>query len=348
MPVSDSHFQGLWRDVLTLANVKPKESVVILTSQTSLPQTIAAATNAALDLDARVMRLDLPPTRNVSGLGSDLTVIVGETALSGNKAAVEAMKHADLVIDLMLLLFSPEQGEILESGTRMLLAVEPPEILARMVPTLDDKRRVQAAATRLRAAKTMRVTSDAGTDLTCTVGQYHLLEEYGFADLPGRWDHWPSGFVATWPNEKTANGTVVLDQGDIIFPFKTYVQTPIRLTVRDGSIIKIEGGADADYLRTYMEMFKDPEAYALSHLGWGLQPRAKWAALGMYDKAESLGMDGRSFYGNFLFSTGPNTEGGGTRNTPCHLDIPMRRCSLSLDDEPMTLKGDVIPADQRI
>ena len=58
-------------------------------------------------------------------------------------------------------------------------------------------------------------------------------------------------------------------------------------------------------------------------------------------------MDARSFYGNFLFSTGPNTEAGGTRDTPCHLDIPMRRCSVFLDGEPMTHEGTVVPAAQR-
>ena len=348
MPVSNSHFQALWREVLTLSNLKPKEAVVLLTSQTSNPQTLDAATCAALDLDARVMRLDLPPMRNVSGLGTDPTVIVGESALSGNRAAIEALKHADLVIDLMLLLFSPEQNEILATGTRMLLAVEPPEILARMVPNADDRRRIKAASARIKSATTMRITSDAGTDLSCRLGEYHVLEEYGYVDVPGKWDHWPSGFVATWPNEGTSNGTVVIDRGDIILPFKNYVRTPIKLTIRDGYVREIEGDGDAEYLRTYMEMFNDLEGYAISHLGWGLQPRAKWAALGMYDKAQSLCMDGRAFYGNFLFSTGPNTEAGGSRNTPCHMDIPMRHCSLFLDNEPMTLKGEVIPADQKI
>jgi len=347
MPVSNSHLQSLWREVLTLSKLAPHESVVVLTSQTSHPQTLEAATNAVMDLGARVMRLDVPPMRNVSGLGTDPTVIVGETALTGNRAAIEALKHSDLVIDLMFLLFSPEQLEVLKSGTRMLLAVEPPEILARIVPSMDDRRRVKAAAAKLKAAKTMRVVSDAGTDFECSLGEYPLLEEYGFVDEPGRWDHWPSGFLATWPNERTAHGTVVIDRGDMILPFKSYVQAPIRLTIRDGYVIGIEGGADADFLRQYMDMFHDPEGFAISHLGWGLQPKAKWAALGMYDKAQSLGMDGRAFYGNFLFSTGPNTEAGGTRNTPCHLDIPMRHCSLSLDGEPMTVKGDVIPADQR-
>ena len=96
-----------------------------------------------------------------------------------------------------------------------------------------------------------------------------------------------------------------------------------------------------------MTSFEDPEAYAISHLGWGLQSKAQWTALGMYDKDASIGMDGRSFYGNFLFSTGPNTEAGGKRNTPCHIDIPMRNCSVSLDGKAMTRKGEVIPKNQR-
>ena len=39
----------------------------------------------------------------------------------------------------MTLLFSPEQHEILASGTKILLAVEPPEVLARLVPTEADR-----------------------------------------------------------------------------------------------------------------------------------------------------------------------------------------------------------------
>jgi 2,5-dihydroxypyridine 5,6-dioxygenase len=323
--------------------------VVVLTGQRSNPLYIDAATNAALDLGAKVFRLDLPPVRRAGrGVGSDPNAYLGATALTGNRAAVEAMKQADMVIDLMFLLFSPEQTEILRSGTRILLVVEPPDILARILPSPDDRRRVKAAEARLKRAGTMRIASEAGTDLRVELGQYPVLTEYGFADEPGRWDHWPSGFVATWPNEGSATGTVVLDRGDIIFPFKTYVKTPIKLAIREGYIRAIEGDFDADYLREYMAMFQDPEGYAISHLGWGLQPKAQWAALEMYDKSQTLGMDGRAFYGNFLFSTGPNTEAGGTRSTPCHVDIPMRNCSLFLDGEPMVAKGDVIPEDQRV
>lgn len=97
-----------------------------------------------------------------------------------------------------------------------------------------------------------------------------------------------------------------------------------------------------------MREFRDEEAYVVSHLGWGLQPRARWTALGLLDKSQTNGNDGRAFYGNFMFSTGPNTDAGGKRDTHCHLDVPMRRCSVSLDGRPMTIDGDVVAEGQRV
>jgi 2,5-dihydroxypyridine 5,6-dioxygenase len=340
------HLVPMWKQALGLSRLTEGENVIVLTAQNSNSLYINAATHAAMELGANAFRIDIPPARNEKSMSSDPTAYIGTTALAGNRPAVEAMKQADLVIDLMFLLWSPEQHEILSSGTRILLAVEPPEVLARMIPSLDDKRRVSAAENRLKGARSMRVTSDAGTNLEVEFGEYSVMAEYGISDVPGRWDHWPSGFVFTWPNERSANGTVVLMPGDIILPFNSYVMTPITLTIRDGYIRDISGNFDADYLREYIGSFEDPEGYAVSHVGWGLQPRAKWTALQLYDKGQTIGMDGRAFSGNFMFSTGPNSEGGGTRVTPCHLDIPMRNCSVTVDDEPMVIRGKVVARDQ--
>lgn len=348
MAVSDAQFTHAWREVLQLSKLTSGEQVTILVSDDTHPQSLRCARIAAADLGGVVSILHLPPTNGELSLSRDKTAYVGTTALTGNRAAMSALKSSDLVIDLMLLLFSPEQGEILDAGARMLLAVEPPEVLMRLLPTEEDRRRVLAATARLQKAKTMRVTSAAGTDFSCTLGEFPVLTEYGFADAPGRWDHWPSGFLATWASEGTAQGTLVIDRGDIVLPFKSYVQSPIELVVRDGYVREIKGGFDAEFLRDYMKSFGDPEVYAMSHLGWGLQPRAQWTALGLYDREATLGMDARAFYGNFLFSTGPNTEAGGERNTPCHMDIPLRNCSVFLDNEPMVIDGDVIPDDQKV
>jgi 2,5-dihydroxypyridine 5,6-dioxygenase len=347
MAISDMQLLQAWRDVLKLSNLKSGETVTILSSDDTNKQNLTAARNAALDLGAVLTVVELPPTNGDIALSRDKIAFMGKTALEGNRAAMAALKQSDLVIDLMLLLFSAEQAEILSGGTRMLLAVEPPEVLTRLKPTLDDKRRVLAAASRLEKAGKMTVTSQAGTSLECDLGDFPVLTEYGFADEPGRWDHWPSGFLATWPNEKTARGTIIIDSGDILLPFKSYVQQPVRIEIENGYVKKIEGGFDADFLKSYMDSFKDPEVYAISHVGWGLQPRAQWTALGLYDKEATVGMDARAFYGNFLFSTGPNTEAGGKRDTPCHMDIPLRGCSVSLDGTPMTINGDVVVEDQK-
>ena len=193
----------------------------------------------------------------------------------------------------------------------------------------------------------MQVTSKAGTNLRVQVGEYPILSEWGYSDEPGHWDHWPAGFIATWPNERSAQGTVVLSPGDIIFPFKSYVRDAIRLRISEGYIRDIEGGFDAEVLREYMAEFDDPEAYAVSHLGWGLNARARWSRLALLDKHQTNGNDGRSFAGNFMFSTGPNTDAGGTRDTLCHLDIPMRNCSVSLDGVAMTQDGKVVADGQK-
>ena len=53
-------------------------------------------------------------------------------------------------------------------------------------------------------------------------------------------------------------------------------------------------------------------------------------------------MDARAFEGNFLFSLGPNTEVGGSRVTACHIDIPMRHCTVSLDGTDVVRDGTVV------
>ena len=190
----------------------------------------------------------------------------------------------------------------------------------------------------------MRVESAAGTNLRCDLGDYPIISEYGFADEPGRWDHWPSGFC-TWPNERSASGKIILDRGDIIFPFKDYVRSQIELTV-EKAMSQISAAISTPNFSAPTWNSSAIGVYAVSHVGWGLQPKAQWTTLGMYNKEETLGQDGRAFYGNPVLDR-PEYGSRWQPQYPCHLDIPMRNCSVYLDEEPMTLKGDVIPPDQK-
>lgn len=342
MPVSDYQLVDAWKQVLSLSRLEAGQTVTILTSAATHPQTLATALIATQSMGAIVNRLDLPPVNGDKALSRDSLAYLGTTPLTSNRAAIAALKESDLVLDLMTLLFSPEQLDILKTGTKILLAVEPPEVLARLVPTTADRERVLAAKARIGRARAMHVTSPAGTDLHCPLGEFEAIAEYGFVDEPGRWDHWPSGFVLTFPDEGRAHGRIVIDRGDILLPQKGYVQDAIELTVENGFATHIEGGVDAALLRDYMETFRDPEAYAISHIGWGLQPRARWSTLGLYDREATIGMDARAYEGNFLFSLGPNNEAGGARTTACHIDIPLRNCTVSLDGEAVVRDGKVL------
>ena len=89
-----------------------------------------------------------------------------------------------------------------------------------------------------------------------------------------------------------------------------------------------------------MDSYNDSRAYAVSHIGWGTHTAAEWSVKG-------IGMDGRSYYGNVLFSLGPNLEFGGDNDTGCHMDLPMRGCSAWVDGEKIIANGRILPDDMR-
>jgi 2,5-dihydroxypyridine 5,6-dioxygenase len=331
---------------LVLCGVHEGETVVIVSQGNERLDYADAFMAAAARLGALSHHLRLATAANdLDADGGAWTV--GVTPLAGNEAAVEALKLADLVIDLIFLLFSPEQLAVEASGTRMLLAVEPVDVLARLFPTRDLRERVEAGGVLLGSAQALRFTNAAGTDVTYRLGAYPTITEYGYTDTPGRWDHWPSGFLFTGAHDDGVDGRVVIAPGDIVYPFKDYVGSPVELTIEQGQIVDLRGpGLDAALLRDYMASFEDADAYGIAHIGWGLNEKARWSSLAT--DRRGIGAEGRSFYGNVLFSTGPNQELGGSNSSPCHIDIPMRGCSLYLDDEPILLDGDVVHTDMKV
>jgi 2,5-dihydroxypyridine 5,6-dioxygenase len=337
---TSTSFVDLCVQELELCGVKEGETVAVLSQLDERLDYADAFMAAALRLGATTYHVRLPEASS-SLLGDAGAWTVGNTPLAGNDAAMDSLKRADLVIDLMFLLFSKEQLAIQEAGARMLLCVEPVDNLARLFPTADQRRRVEVSEELIAKAKSLRFTNAAGSDVTYRLGDYPVMTEYGYTDEPGRWDHWPSGFLFTSGADDGVDGTVVIDRGDIIItPFKKFVDEPVAITIEGGLIQDIRGGNDAELLRDYIAGFDDPKAYGISHIGWGCNEKARWS--GLANDRRSIGMESRAFYGNTLFSTGPNQELGGTNDTECHIDIPMRNCTMYLDDEPIIVDGEFV------
>ena len=213
---------GLFQYEFERCKVRKGETAIVLTGDHSPAAYARAALQAIRNLGADCFQMHMPPP----GDGPD-GYVVGKTAVTGQRLAVETLKQADFVVDLLLLLHSPEQVEILSAGTRMLLVVEPPEILERMSPTDELRQRIEAGEAVLKRARTLRCTSPAGTDFEMKLGQYPVVTQYGFTDKPGRWDHFPSSFLYTWPNEGSTNGRVVLNQDDFVWPLNRYLEAPV-------------------------------------------------------------------------------------------------------------------------
>jgi 2,5-dihydroxypyridine 5,6-dioxygenase len=331
-------FVNVCREELKLCGVHEGEAVAILSSDApdELSGHAGAFMQAAKELGALPYHVRVPATR---GKGA-ATWEVGTTPLTGHAPAMAALKEAALVIDLVFMLFSKEQLEIQASGTRILLAVEPIDVLTRLLPDQQLRDRVEYAGELLAPAKSLRIEHENGSNLVYRLGKYPTITEYGYTDEPGRWDHWPSGFLFTGAYEDGVDGTLVLAPGTIIYPFKAYTRTPINLRIEAGKIVDISGELDAGLMRDYMDQFNDPDGYAISHIGWGLNEKALWSGLMM--DTRGIGQEGRSFYGNVLFATGPNQELGGSNASPCHMDIPLHGYSLFLDDKQIIDRGQIV------
>lgn len=331
---------ALFRRELQLCEVGRGQTVAVLWEGDQLCDYAEASLEAASQLGAAVKAVHLANAEAPDP--NERLRRIGRNALSRDPVALAACCQADMVVDHMLLLFSPEQLAIQAAGARILLVVEPMEVLERLFPTAGLRRRVEAAERRLVAARALRFVNDAGTDVIYRIDGSRVLTEYGYSATPGRWDHWPGGFLATVALPNGVSGRVVMEVGDILYPLKELVSERIEFVIRDGQVQDIAGGAQAKMLRRLMDDYADPRAYAVSHIGWGLNQACRW------DPAlPGIGMDGRAHHGNVLFSLGPDTEFGGTNDTLCHLDMPMRDCTLWLDDELIVEAGDVVPSDMR-
>lgn len=323
--------------------IGPGDTSVILSESASRPELVETARLALGRLGARVAQIVMPTPPNPGPVPIRSTG--ASVALAGHPAAVAGLAAADIVIDCTVegLLHAPELGSILAAGSRVLMiSNEHPEVFERLPddPGLGD--RVGRGLGRLRSASSMTVTSDAGTDLTVELVGAFCAGSNGYATEPGTIAHWPGGLVLAFPARATVNGTVVLAPGDVNLTFKEYVRDPVVLAVRDDYVVDVGGdGLDAALFRSYLSAWDEADAYAVSHVGWGMNTAARWDVLPLYDKSQVNGTELRAFAGNFLFSTGANETAG--RFCRGHFDLPMRRCTVILDGEPVVVEGTLVP-----
>jgi leucyl aminopeptidase (aminopeptidase T) len=186
-------------------------------------------------------------------------------------------------------------------------------------------------------AQECRVTSRYGTDFT-----YRVDDRIFVPPLPGdsfdpykiiHFDKeenrkggnlyyylFPTGEFNVAPIERNANGKLVID---LTMHHLGRLWTPIELTIEQGRIVKIDGGADARILRNYLEAYGDENAY--------MCPAE--ASVGVNAKAVVRGIqrEDKNILGTMHFGLGTNIDVGGAIKSKIHMDGVVLEPTLYVD-----------------
>lgn len=315
------------------------ETVAVLSEAQSRPALVETSRLAAQSLGGAVFDVVVPTPSSTHAVPIRSTG--ASQAIAHSRPVIAALASSDMVIDCTVegLLHSPELGQILGGGARVLMiSNEHPEIFDRLTCDSDLPRRVDLGHQWLRSANTMHVTSPAGTDVTIRLAGAVTAGSTGITQGPGTIAHWPGGLVLAFPAAHSVDGTIVLAVGDMNLTFNRLLESPVVLHIVDDHIERVEGdGTDAILFRSYLAAFGDRESYATSHVGWGMNTAARWDAAQLYDRRETWGTEARAYAGNFLYSTGANENAG--RFTAGHFDLPLRNCTIQLDERTVVTEG---------
>lgn len=190
-----------------------------------------------------------------------------------------------------------------------------------------------------KGAKTCRVTSNYGCDFTYSVEDRIFVPKmpgddfvpYLIADQTKASNRrsgnlysflYPNGELNVAPIEGSGNGKLVID---LCMHNLGRLASPIELTVKDGKIVKIDGGADAHYLRNYLETYGDANAY--------MCPAE--ASVGINSKAVIRGnqREDKNILGTMHFGLGTNVDVGGSVLSNIHMDGVILEPTLYVDGD---------------
>ena len=252
--------------------VKPGETVVITTDYDSNMTVTRAVADAVQRAGGHPLILQCPTPGSVGKAADpDLPVEVLSAALSATDVWIE-FNHQ------WLLYSTPyERAAAANRKLRYMCLVDFNEdLLIRTVGHVDTPR-LQVFMRRVteltREAKTMHVTTPAGTDVRFEIDPVHYVAcDCGDASFPAV--HMLTGQINVVPRFGSIQGTIVFD-GCVTPPFGRVPDAPIRLTVTDGVIRAVDGGKDAEEYERYLHRFNDPGMLKMAHISYGFNPGAQ-------------------------------------------------------------------------
>ena len=183
----------------------------------------------------------------------------------------------------------------------------------------------KAVAELFTKASKIHMTSSAGTDITMSVAGRTAICSGGIITPPRMSAGLPPGEGAISPVEGSAEGILVIDHsGDGV----GLLSEPLKLTVRKGQVVKVEGGKEVDRL---YELMNTEGGTNIAEFAIGTNPKSRMQGNLKEDKVKR---------GCVHVAIGDNHTLGGSVNSNIHLDMVILYPDVWLDDEAILTNGE--------
>jgi len=307
----DELMKGARIAVRQCMEIKPGERVIIITDKKMPIELSQALAEAVKEVQAEC-KIELIPSREINGT-------------EPSKEIAELMKTPDalFILTSWSLSHTAARREATKSAVRIASMPKVTEFSFTEGGLTADYMRVKELTEKIyekiRDAKTLRITSDNGTDFTAKVEARKWKKGDGFIDHPGSWHNLPSGELAVAPVEGTSQGIVVIDK-------MAFYGEGIRYTVKNGFAEKIEGSE-----RLKKEVNKIGKmARNIAEIGIGTNPKAR--VIGNILEDEKV-------FGTVHIALGNNLSFGGSVDVPLHVDGIILKPTLEADGEILIKDG---------
>jgi leucyl aminopeptidase (aminopeptidase T) len=294
------------------ARVTDGEQVVVVTDPT-MERYAAAVARAAEEVGGRVTVCVMPLRR--------------QDGQEPTGPAARAMSQADVIFSPVRISITHTRAmrRALDSGARVCMMTAYTDQIMTSPALLETDFEAQVeVCRRIGAAFTegswVRLTSPRGTDLRFSV-EGRTANVLTNIPEPGHLAPVPDIEVNVVPVTGSAEGYFVAD-ASIPYLGIGILEEPVSCTVEDGYISRIEGGAQADTLRSHLASFREPACFNVAELGVGLNPNARLTGEMLEDEG---------VLGTIHLGIGTSHTLGGEIVAPTHYDLLMWEPTIEVD-----------------
>ncbi|HKZ93410.1 MAG TPA: aminopeptidase [Candidatus Bathyarchaeia archaeon] len=303
--------------VETCMKTQSEETVLVVTDTHRL-RIAEAFAYAAASIGAKTVTTIMEPAQ--------------EHAKEPPKPVAEAMKAAQVVLipTTKSLSHTDARRAATKAGARIASMPGITEDMMRIGGLTANYQQVAALTDKVTAilgkAKTVKITTPSGTDLTMSVEKRAPLPDTGLYHKTGDWGNLPAGEVCLAPVEGTTNGVWIIDSMGSI------VTQPLKVTLKDGWAKRFDG-PDASKLENMLKS-ADKNAYNIGELGIGTNSKARITGNILEDE---------KVLGTVHIALGDNTSyAGGHTKSKIHLDGILFQPTVKVDSRLLMQKGKLL------